>query len=494
VFLFGQAAAHGLPMVATKNGGPVDIHKTLSNGLLVDPHDQNEIAKALLKLVSDRNLWTLCRKNGLQNIHQYSWPEHCRTYLTRVAKCCMRQPQWQTDMSDGNGKQDDDESQGDSLRDVQDVSLRLSVDGDKLGHISLSNSGELDRASQAQNNYSDGEISVSRGERGKHESGKHSQSDRQLESMNENLSICAHKPVTTGPLSKANMLRRRRRLMVIAIDSYDPSSQKPTATLVKILQDIVKTIRREASVGFSTGVIIASALSVSEIVMTLTSNGLSPHDFDALVCSSGSEVYYPADSGIETELQADADYQSHIDYRWGYNGLHKTMPRIISPNGETETKNSIFVHDENMCNPHCLAYRVTEPDAGLPADQLRQRLRMRGLRTHVIYTHNGSRLHVLPLLASRSQALRYFFARWNMDMANMFVVVGETGDTDYEELLSGTHKTIIVKDAVQVGSESKLRGPSNYDRSDVTPSEGPNVTTVNISSLSEYVVDALTKQ
>jgi sucrose-phosphate synthase len=151
--------------------------------------------------------------------------------------------------------------------------------------------------------------------------------------------------------------------MVIAIDSYDPSSQKPTAALVKILQDIVKAIRREASVGFSTGVIIASALSVSEIVMTLTSNGLSPHDFDALVCSSGSEVYYPADSGIETELQADADYQSHIDYRWGYNGLRKTMPHIISPNGETETKNPIFVHDENMCNPHCLAYRVTEPDA-----------------------------------------------------------------------------------------------------------------------------------
>lgn len=29
VFLFGQAAAHGLPMVATKNGGPVDIHKVL---------------------------------------------------------------------------------------------------------------------------------------------------------------------------------------------------------------------------------------------------------------------------------------------------------------------------------------------------------------------------------------------------------------------------------------------------------------------------------
>jgi hypothetical protein len=40
-------------------------------------------------------------------------------------------------------------------------------------------------------------------------------------------------------------------------------------------------------------------------------------------------------------------------------------------------------------------------------DQIRQRLRMRGLRSHVMYTHNGSRLHALPLLASRSQALRY---------------------------------------------------------------------------------------
>jgi sucrose-phosphate synthase len=73
----------------------------------------------------------------------------------------------------------------------------------------------------------------------------------------------------------------------------------------------------------------------------------------------------------------------------------------------------------------------------------------------------------------------------------MFVVVGETGDTDYEELLSGTHKTIIVKDAVQGGSEYKLRVPGNYDRSDVAPSEGPNITTVDISSLCEYVVDAL---
>ncbi|KAM1774412.1 hypothetical protein ACFX1R_045808 [Malus domestica] len=75
-----EAAAHGLPIVATQNGGPVDIHRVLDNGLLVDPHDQRSIVDALLKLVSDKQLWARCRQNGLKNIHLFSWPEHCKTY------------------------------------------------------------------------------------------------------------------------------------------------------------------------------------------------------------------------------------------------------------------------------------------------------------------------------------------------------------------------------------------------------------------------------
>ncbi|EOY05211.1 Sucrose phosphate synthase 3F isoform 5 [Theobroma cacao] len=125
-----EAAAHGLPMVATRNGGPVDIQRALNNGLLVDPHDQQAIADALLKLVSEKNLWHDCRKNGWKNIHLYSWPEHCRTYLTRVAACRMRHPQWQTD-TPGDEITAEELSFNDSLKDVQDMSLRLSVDGDK---------------------------------------------------------------------------------------------------------------------------------------------------------------------------------------------------------------------------------------------------------------------------------------------------------------------------------------------------------------------------
>ncbi|KAK1324021.1 putative sucrose-phosphate synthase 4 [Acorus calamus] len=101
-----EAAAYGLPVVATKNGGPMDIIKNnyrnsfwrqtklnkngspqaLNNGVLVDPHDQAAISAALLKLVADKSLWLDCRRSGLRNIHRFSWPEHCRSYLSHVEK------------------------------------------------------------------------------------------------------------------------------------------------------------------------------------------------------------------------------------------------------------------------------------------------------------------------------------------------------------------------------------------------------------------------
>lgn len=42
-------------------------------------------------------------------------------------------------------------------------------------------------------------------------------------------------------------------------------------------------------------------------------------------------------------------------------------------------------------------------------DELRQKLRMRGIRCNLVYTHASSRLNVIPLYASRAQALRFVF-------------------------------------------------------------------------------------
>ena len=74
---------------------------------------------------------------------------------------------------------------------------------------------------------------------------------------------------------------------------------------------------------------------------------------------------------------------------------------------------------------------------------------------------------------------RYLFVRWRLNLANMFVVLGETGDTDYEEMIAGTHKTIIMKGVVSKGSEAMLRGPGSYQRDDVVPNESPLSTYVS---------------
>ena len=52
-----EAAAHGLPTVATRYGGPVEIHSILKNGLLVEPTDASAVADALVTLLTDRHLW-----------------------------------------------------------------------------------------------------------------------------------------------------------------------------------------------------------------------------------------------------------------------------------------------------------------------------------------------------------------------------------------------------------------------------------------------------
>lgn len=81
-----QAAAHGVPTVATKNGGPVDIMSTLHHGILVDPNSSKEIADALLKILTEPKEWEEMSQNGIHNIMAYSWPSHCKQVLESLEK------------------------------------------------------------------------------------------------------------------------------------------------------------------------------------------------------------------------------------------------------------------------------------------------------------------------------------------------------------------------------------------------------------------------
>jgi sucrose-phosphate synthase len=88
-----EAAASGLPLVATENGGPVDIIGNCQNGLLVDPLNGNEIADALLKILSDSALWEKFSKNGLENVAKfYSWDAHAQAYLKKIQPLLQHEP------------------------------------------------------------------------------------------------------------------------------------------------------------------------------------------------------------------------------------------------------------------------------------------------------------------------------------------------------------------------------------------------------------------
>ena len=88
-----EAAASGLPVVATENGGPVDIIANCKNGELVDPLDKEAITAALLKLLRDKNAWSNASRNGIEGVRRfYSWQAHAESYLAKIRKITGKYP------------------------------------------------------------------------------------------------------------------------------------------------------------------------------------------------------------------------------------------------------------------------------------------------------------------------------------------------------------------------------------------------------------------
>ena len=80
-----EAAASGLPIIATEDGGPRDIMSNCNNGILIDPLEPETITDALRALLTDRARWEQARANGLQAVAEhYSWQAHASRYLGEV--------------------------------------------------------------------------------------------------------------------------------------------------------------------------------------------------------------------------------------------------------------------------------------------------------------------------------------------------------------------------------------------------------------------------
>lgn len=322
-----EAAASGLPVVATHDGGPRDILMHCENGVLVDPLDSADIAQGMLTVLGDAKAWQRYSRSGIKGItSHYTWDAHVDKYLKAVDGVVHR-----------TRKQ-----------------VRRARAGQRAG----------------------------------------------LNPM----------PYVT-------------RLLVSDIDNTLLGDRDGLEALIRQLQ----TRPRDFGFGVATGRHLPSALAVLQ-----QENVPLP---DVLITAVGTEIHYGPD------VRPDIGWMRHIQHLWRRESLVALFADVPG----------LSLQSDDQQSPLKLSYNV-DPEAIPSMHELHMRLRQARLHANLIYSHDAF-LDVLPIRASKGQAIRYLAYKWGLPLHD-FLVAGDSGN-DIEMLIGDTRAVVVSNHSAEL---DKLRG------------------------------------
>ena len=141
------------------------------------------------------------------------------------------------------------------------------------------------------------------------------------------------------------------------------------------------------------------------------------------ICRAGTEIYYGEDN------KQDKGWKSSIEIDWDREGVQNVL---------ADLNEHLKVQEDEQQGPYKISYLVNQPDnAILPL--VKKRLRQQGLFA-MPHLRCHWYLDVVPLRASRAEAIRYLALRWGLFLEQIFVVASQQGDA---ELLKGLTTSLV---------------------------------------------------
>ena len=311
-----EAAACGLPMVATDDGGPNDIQARCNNGLLVDATDLESLQDSLEQGGSNQLQWRQWRDNGIEGVHRhFSWDAHVCNYLALMQK---------------------------------------RIDSALFKHSILDK------------NYK------------KHSIGS--------------------------------------KLLILDLDINLEQLEGSNLTVLRthLETTLLKTINQ---LGILTGRSIHAARKKYQ------EYNLPEPSF--WIARAGTEIY-------DNKIEQDQLWKKLIGIDWDRDAVQESL---------ADLKDYLVLQPADQQSIFKVSYLLREPGQGILA-LVRKRLRQQGLAA-IPHLRCHWYLDVLPLRASRAEAIRFLSLRWGLSLKDILVIASEQGD---EELIRGLTKSLIPKD------------------------------------------------